>query len=118
MQALGLATRCIQTVSGVATGIAIVHSDENGEPVFHISRPAAFDRIKANTFSASTSSLTVDWIYFGTLLQWEEGAEAHIANLMRDFPDARSFCTFRDAALSRIDTKYVRPTFEASRPAP
>ena len=91
MQALGLDTRCIQTVSGIATGIAIVQSDGNGEPVFHISRPAAFDRIKADTLSASTASLTVDWIYFGTLLQSEEGAEAHIANLMRDFPDARSF---------------------------
>ena len=29
-----------------------------------------------------------------------------------------SFSTFRDAALSRIDTKYVRTTLEASRPAP
>jgi fructokinase len=91
MQALGLHTRCIQTVSGVATGIAIVQSDENGEPVFHISRPAAFDRVKADTLSVCTSSLIVDWIYFGTLLQTEEGAEAHIANLMRDFPNARRF---------------------------
>jgi fructokinase len=91
MQALGLDTRCIQIVSGVSTGIAIVQSDENGEPAFHISRPAAFDRIKADTLSACTASLTVDWIYFGTLLQTEEGAEVHIANLMRDFPDARSF---------------------------
>lgn len=91
MRALGLDTRCIQTVTGVATGIAIVQSDENGEPAFHISRPAAFDRIKADTLSVCTASLTVDWIYFGTLLQTEEGAEAHIAKLMRDFPDARSF---------------------------
>jgi fructokinase len=90
MQALGLDTGCIQIVSGVPTGIAIVQSDENGEAEFHIPRPAAFDRIEADAVVVCTASMTVDWIYFGTLLQTEQSAEAQIAKLVRHFTDARS----------------------------
>ena len=77
MKHLGLKTEAIQIVAGEATGIAFVQSEPGGETTFHIPRPAAFDRIDTHISAKALGS--IDWIYFGTLLQTEPVLEAFIA---------------------------------------
>ena len=74
MRGLELSTHRIQVVDAPPTGTAVVTMSEAGEPGFHISRPAAFDRLSVAPGSAAAEPAP-DWLYFGTLLQTEPPVE-------------------------------------------
>lgn len=89
---LGLDPSFIQTVSGQATGTAVVVADRGGNATFQIPRPAAFDCIDADDSLLEKLRRTrPDWIYFGTLAQTTPQIEDLVRRVSGSFPDARCF---------------------------
>jgi len=67
MAALGLTTNYVQIVNA-PTGVVTVHLDAAGQPDFTIHRPAAYNLVD---FAEQELQLDPDWIYFGTLHQFD-----------------------------------------------
>lgn len=77
MRGLGLSTEGVRQVDRFPTGVALVGHTPSGEPTFDIPRPAAFDDIASvPAIQAMVDAQTIDWLYFGTLLQTGAPAEA------------------------------------------
>ena len=92
ISALGLSTDLVQTVPGQSTGTAIVRTDANGNPVFSISRPAAFDFLSFGQETLSRlQDFAPDWICFGTLAQTESRNEKILNRIVEYFPNAKRF---------------------------
>jgi len=92
MRSLGLSTEAIAEVKDLPTGTATVSSGEDGEPAFEIPRPAAFDKICINSgVLAGVKAASVNWFYFGTLLQTKPEIERFTADLARNLHPARGF---------------------------
>jgi len=92
MAALGVGTEFVQVVHDVATGIALVTTDAEGQPHFRILKPAAFESVTLSieTF-ARAKALQPDWLYFGTLLHMEPKAEEMTRKLAQSLPEVRCF---------------------------
>jgi fructokinase len=87
---LGVISEFVQKVTDRPTGTAIVSTDSNGNPVFTIDRPAAFDCLKLDeSLLARIAQLKPDWIYFGTLAHAKANREADLLRLVEMFPNAR-----------------------------
>ncbi len=92
IKAFGLSTDLIQRVPGQSTGTAIVKSDTEGNPVFTIARPAAFDFLSFDQETQSRLQMFApDWIYFGTLAQSESRNEKTLNRIVDCFPNAKRF---------------------------
>jgi len=92
MQSLGVITDFVEVVQGSSTGVALVGTDDSGEPHFSIPRPAAFDRVDFSPAKlAAAIEFHPDWLYCGTLLQTEPRMEAAMAALAAGIPGARCF---------------------------
>lgn len=76
MNQLGLSNRGIGVSLTLPTGVAVIKILADGSHSFEIPRPAAFDdvRITPEIFDAARSG-SVDWLYFGTLLQTSSSVE-------------------------------------------
>ncbi len=92
MDLLGLTTVFVRTMVDHPTGTACVRKDANGEPVFAIDRPAAYDAIEVDpeTFG-KLESFRPDWLYMGTLIQTEAAMEALVHDLLVRLPHVRCF---------------------------
>jgi fructokinase len=90
MSSLGLKTDGVREVEGAPTGTAIISAGIGGDAAFVIPRPAAFDKV---TIAAQVLAEAhgVEWLYFGTLLQTDEGAERLVADLVTELAPARCF---------------------------
>jgi fructokinase len=94
MRSVGLTTRGIEAIDGLATGTATVGTADNGEPTFVIHRPAAFDALSTSINSPTVTQLKdggVQWIYFGTLLQTVPKIEQFTGELADYLLPARAF---------------------------
>ena len=91
MEKLGLSPRFVQRVP-TATGTVTVKLDGNGQPAFHLHRPAAYDVISPSEADfTALAALRPDWIYFGTLHQITPLQRANTARLLDESPSARRF---------------------------
>ncbi len=92
MHQLHLAVDLIQRTSAYPTGTATVVQDENGEPSFSITRPAAFDAlILPDQVLRSILEFGPDWVYMGTLLQTSPDTEALVARVLNSLSNTRCF---------------------------
>lgn len=81
---LGLDPQFVATVPDAPTGVVSVEFDPQGEPRYTMHRPAAYDFLRA------PENLSVDWIYFGTLLQINAAARSETMKLLNS-SSARRF---------------------------
>ena len=92
IRALGLSTDLIQSVPEQVTGTAVVKTDANGNPIFTITRPAAFDFLNCDQETLRRlREFAPDWIYFGTLAQTESRNEQTVNRIVESFPNAKRF---------------------------
>lgn len=92
MQSHSLTVRFIQIVPSIATGTAVVTTDDSGNATFCIERPAAFDRTHLNAALLSEiRGFDPDWIYFGTLAQTDPQSEDLLYRLVDEMPGMKCF---------------------------
>ncbi len=92
MRSLGLSTEYVCEVGELPTGTAAIRAAVDGETEYEIPRRAAFDLVSSDPRSLEeAAAATVDWLYFGTLLQTELANEAFIAELTNRLMPARVF---------------------------
>jgi fructokinase len=92
MAALGLSTRMIRIVENQPTGVVSVAGKQNGEPIYRIHRPAAYEFLELDPDEvASLADGKPDWIYFGTLHQMSWRAKRATASVIDAIPQARCF---------------------------
>jgi fructokinase len=92
MAELGLSTKRVHVEEGLPTGVAVVGTTEAGEPSFVIPRPAAFDRLSTQPgVFEEIEAEAVDWVYFGTLAQTQDGIEQFTTELAGRSPHVRCF---------------------------
>jgi fructokinase len=87
MAALGLTTNYVQIVNA-PTGVVTVHLDAAGQPDFTIHRPAAYNLVD---FAEQELQLDPDWIYFGTLHQFDPLSREVTRRLLAANPYAKRF---------------------------
>lgn len=89
---LGLTTEFVQQVPERPTGVAIVSTDSDGNAVFKIDRPAAFDCVVVDTALLEQAiRFNPDWLYFGTLAQANPDSEMAVMLLIKSVPTARVY---------------------------
>jgi len=92
IRALDLATDLIQSIPGQATGTAVIEIDANGDALFTIDRPAAFDYLSLDDNAlARLQDFAPEWIYYGTLAQTNSNIEQVVNNIVARFPNAKRF---------------------------
>ena len=92
MEKLGLKTTFVQILENLPTGAAEVSSDSDGNTLFTIERPAAFDCLAIDdSLLVSLGQPEPDWLYFGTLAQTNGQLEKLLFDLLKRFPHARRF---------------------------
>lgn len=92
MHSLGLSTREIQQVANLPTGTAVVETGIDGEPHFLIPRPAAFDAVAASpALAQQVHDGSLEWLYFGTLMQTTASVESLTTHLAGQMPKRRCF---------------------------
>jgi fructokinase len=92
MRKLGLTTTGVSVVSGFPTGTATVTTGDDGEPLYRIPRPAAFDRVSVpSELLQHLKTIGVDWLYYGTLLQMAPETEHLTTKLLQQLHPARGF---------------------------
>ena len=90
--AYGLDPSFIQIVPGTSTGVVTVQVNAAGQPDFTIHRPAAYDRLVLNShLLARLTEWNPDWIYFGTLHQFDPAVRHLTRRLIAALPAARKF---------------------------
>jgi fructokinase len=87
MAALGLPTNFVQIVNA-PTGAVTVELDAAGQPDFTIHRPAAYNLLD---FAEQELQLDPDWIYFGTLHQFDPRSREVSRRLLAANPYAKRF---------------------------
>jgi fructokinase len=92
MENMGLTTRFVREDSEHATGIVSVTLSGGGQPNFVLHRPAAYDfpQITDEGYDFILSQ-SVEWIYFGTLLQMSSVAWELTKEILATVPTARRF---------------------------
>jgi fructokinase len=92
MAAMGLASRYVRRNAQYATGSVTVTLKAAGQPEFVIHRPAAYDFPELSpAMLRELSSQSVNWIYFGTLLQMSSPARELTSRILGALPKARRF---------------------------
>lgn len=90
-QQLGISDKYIQIDPNLPTGTVEVRLDEFGKPDFSIAANVAYDFIdveKALLMEASAA----DCIYYGTLIQRNDASRDALVRLLRNSPQALTFC--------------------------
>ncbi len=92
MSQMGLSTQYVRRVEKYPTGLVSVSLDQDGHPTFLIHRPAAYDfpHIEDGDLP-ELFSLSVDWMYFGTLFQMSPQAHGLTERLLAAGKGARRF---------------------------
>ena len=92
IEALGVGSEFLRETAAAPTGTAVVSTSAEGEPEFHIQRPAAFDFVDLSKeeFDAA-KGMRPDWLYFGTLLHTTARAERLTERLAGELPGIRCF---------------------------
>ena len=91
MSAMGLSTEYVSR-HGYPTGLVSVSLSRDGQPAFHIHRPAAYDFPRLTQAQMNELlSPPADWIYFGTLLQMSRDARQLTGNLLLGSKQAERF---------------------------
>jgi fructokinase len=88
MAELGLETGHVRVVETLPTGVSIVRMSATGEPGYEIPRPAAFDLLETGEESLEdlereATETSLDWLYFGSLLQTSPAMEQFTTQLAR-----------------------------------
>lgn len=92
IERLDLDTGFVKVSSRFDTGTARIDSDADGEPVFSIARPAAYDAIELSTADlARLQSFNAGWLYFGSLFAATESGIATLESLLGATGDATRF---------------------------
>jgi fructokinase len=92
MDELGLTAEFVQRVTGRPTGTAMVSTDRDGNTVFAIERPAAFDCVAVDAVLLSRlAHIAPDWLYFGTLAPANLQVEAALLCIKENLPRTRCF---------------------------
>jgi fructokinase len=92
MSAMGLSTEYVSRDDGYPTGLVTVSLSGDGQPAFHIHRPAAYDFPRLTQAQLKRLlSPPADWIYFGTLLQMSSEARRLTGNLLFASEQAERF---------------------------
>ena len=92
IEALGLSTRLIQTSSQYPTGIASVCFDVNGQTVFQIRRPAAYDAVRLTDDDIQwLAAWGPQWLYHGSLFPMTGAGANTLRSLIRSLPGASRF---------------------------
>jgi fructokinase len=92
MSAMGLSTEYVSGHDGYPTGLVTVSLSDDGQPAFHIHRPAAYDFPRLTPAQMKQLlSPPKDWIYFGTLLQMSREARQLTGNLLSGSKQAERF---------------------------
>jgi len=88
---LRLTTQYIRTVEGTPTGTVRVFL-EDGQPDFHINRPAAYDFPALSDEDVQRlADARPQWLYYGTLEQMSPTVLSLLGRLLAEMPDARRF---------------------------
>lgn len=92
METMGLSTRFVREDREHATGIVSVTLSAGGQPNFVLHRPAAYDfpQVTDAGFDYFLSQ-SIDWIYFGTLLEISSVAWELLREILATLPSARRF---------------------------
>jgi len=92
MEKMGLTTRFMREDVEHPTGIVTVTLSGSGQPNFVLHRPAAYDfpRVTDEGYNFLLSQ-SLDWIYFGTLLQMSTVAWKLTKEILATVPTARRF---------------------------
>jgi len=89
---MGLDISQIRRSTKWKTGTASVTVNENGQPTFHIQRPAAYDDVQLTESEVQTlRQLKPSWLYFGTLFPSLSTPRATLEQLSQALPNARRF---------------------------
>jgi fructokinase len=89
---LDLDTSLLKTSTQFATGTAAVGSGPDGDPVFCIERPAAYDALELSAQElGQIAGKGARWVYFGTLLASRAPGRQTLEALLDSLPDARRF---------------------------
>lgn len=92
IERLGLDTSLVQSSARFATGTASVDEGPDGEPVFSIARPAAYDALELSAHElAQVAGIGARWICFGSLLAARAPGLRTLQTLLDQLPDARRF---------------------------
>jgi len=91
--ALGLDTTLIGTSARAATGTATVELNADGEPVFAIARPAAYDTLELpqQALALEPDGHETKWLYFGSLIAATPQGRENLDRLLASFAKARRF---------------------------
>jgi fructokinase len=92
IRSLGVDITWLQSTARFGTGAATVRIGPSGEPVFSISRPAAYDAVELS--EAEIAQISV-WrpagIYYGTLFPSSTSGKRTLDRLLQHLPDATRF---------------------------
>lgn len=92
IQALGLDTRFIRTVSQFSTGSALVQTKPTGQTEFRIQRPAAYDAVHLSQDDLRwLAAWKPDWLYYGTLFSSTDDSRKLLHDLVGLLPNAIRF---------------------------
>jgi fructokinase len=91
IEALGLDTRMIETSPHAPTGTATVNLSAEGEPVFSIARPAAYDTLEQPLRSLEIGETANSWFYFGSLVAAIPQGRHSLDQLLTRFRHANRF---------------------------
>ena len=92
IETLGVSSQFVGRTSQAGTGTVQVEFDEDGQPQYTISRPAAYDFLSLDE-SAMRSIIAShpDVLYFGTLAQLYQGNQSALVKLIDVLPEAMCF---------------------------
>jgi len=89
---LGLTTDFVQQRTEKPTGTALVSTDPDGNAVFTIDRPAAFDCVAIDTSLLQRAvRFAPDWLYIGTLAQANPQTEMLLMRLIESLPKTKVY---------------------------
>jgi fructokinase len=92
MNALHLPIDFVQVLPGADTGTARVTVDDSGNASFLIKRPAAFDYVQIDDQSLlAIAAMDPEWLYFGTLAQFNPPTEQIVGEILRHFRSIKCF---------------------------
>jgi fructokinase len=92
IEPLDLDTSLLKTSSRFATGSAFVGAGPDGDPVFTIERPAAYDALELSAQElGQLAGHGAGWFYFGSLLAARPRGRRTLEALLDNLPGARRF---------------------------
>jgi fructokinase len=90
--ALGLDMTMIRCSEESVTGTASVSVDGDGQPQFHIRRPAAYDELRLTSSDLQfLTALEPTWLYYGTLFPSRPDGRTNLQRLLEALPRTTRF---------------------------